>query len=181
MRLSAFGDPRQGDAAAPLADATELVSLGAPTLVVFGVRRGELAPERFAQLLLAACGAASREAVVYSLRRGDGPFMPDPVTRAETFLQAGASAYRGGRVSADASAIDEQLRAWASEDAGAVRVVLGADFAARCHASAVVALTAGLPALAFSPAARAVLPRVGLQLTEPRARVAQGLVARVTR
>jgi hypothetical protein len=159
--------------------------------VVLGVRRGDLSAKRFAQLLVEACADASLEVSVCSLRRGEGPTVEDGAAQAESFLAAGARSYRGARVPADAHAIDTQLRAWASEAqpaaASAARfggrpgvcVALGADFAARAQATAVIALTAGLPLVAFSPAARAVAPRFSLQLTEPRALVARGLVGRV--
>lgn len=179
MRLNDIGDPRRGDAPCELAEPRDAVAFDAPTLVVFGVRRGDLAPNRFALAVVEACAAASRPVVVHALRRSEGPFEADTEARATPFTEAGARTYRGGRVGPDAAAIDAQLRAWAKADRGAFRVLIGTDFAARAHADAVVAITAGLPLIAWSPAARAVQTRIGLQLAEPRVAVAQGLVRRL--
>lgn len=179
MRLSEIGDPRRGDAASALAEPRDAIAFDAPTLVVFGVRRGDLAPTRFALAVVEALAAASRPVVVHALRRSDGAFEADADTRATPFLTAGARAYRGGRIEPDTTGIDAQLSAWAKQDRGAFRVLVGSDFAARAHADVVVAITAGLPLIAWSPAARAVQSRIGLQLAESRAAVAQGLVRRL--
>ncbi len=179
MRLNEIGDPRRGDAPCPLAEAADAIAFDAPALVVLGVRRGDLAATRFAIALVEALVSASRPVVVHVLRRSDGGFEADADTRGKPFLDAGARAYRGGRVGPDAAAIDAQLRAWSKQDHGAFRVLVGTDFAARAHSSAVVAVTAGLPLIAWSPAARSVASRVSLQLAEPREAVARGLVRRI--
>jgi hypothetical protein len=179
VRLSDIGDPRRGDAPSPLAEPADAIAFDAPSVVVLGVRRGDLAPTRFATALVEALATASRPVVVHALRRSEGAFEPDADTRARPFLDAGARAYRGGRVGPDAAAIDAQLRAWSKQDHGAFRVLVGTDFAARAHGSAVVAITAGLPLIAWSPAARSVVSRVSLQLAEPREAVARGLVRRL--
>lgn len=179
MRLNEIGDPRRGDVAIELAEPQHAIAFDAPALVVFGVRRGDLAPTRFALSVVEACASLSRPVVVHALRRADGPFEPDADSRATPFLEAGARAYRGGRVGPDTASIDAQLSAWSKKDRGVFRVLLGADFAARAHADAVVAITAGLPLIAWSPAARSLSGRIGLQLAEPRVAVAQGLARRL--
>ncbi|MEZ4324067.1 MAG: hypothetical protein R3B40_02550 [Polyangiales bacterium] len=180
MKLSDLGDPRRGDAAVPCSVPAELIALGGPTVVVLGVRRGDLAAKRFLLQLAEAGVGRSVPVVISSLRRASGPLTLDAPARGEHYVAAGALSYRGASVPAEADVIDAQLRAWA-EDAppGALHLALGADFAARARADVVVALTGGLPPLAFSPAARAVAERFGLQLAEPRAEVARGLVARL--
>lgn len=179
MKLNEIGDPRRGDAPCALAEPADALAFDAPALVVMGVRRGDLAPTRFALALVEALAAASRPVVVHALRRSEGAFEPDSDARARAFLDAGARSYRGGRIGPDAAAIDAQLRAWSKHDHGAFRVLVGTDFAARAHASAVVAVTAGLPLIAWSPAARSVASRVSLQLAEPREAVARGLARRL--
>jgi len=179
VRLNEIGDPRRGDAPCELAEPSNTIAFDAPSLVVFGVRRGDLAPTRFAVAVVEALAAASRPVVVHALRRADGAFEPDSDARAQVFLDAGARAYDGGRIGPDPAAIDALLRAWSKQHHGAFRVLIGTDFAARAHTNAVVAITAGLPLIAFSPAARSVTNRISLQLAEPRPAVARGLVRRL--
>jgi len=179
VKLNEIGDPRRGDAPSALCEPRDAIAFDAPALVVMGVRRGDLSPVRFALAVVEALAAASRPVVVHALRRADGAFEADADTRGTQFLAAGARAYRGGRIGPDAATIDAQLRAWAKLDRGAVRVLVGTDFAARAHADVVVAITAGLPLIGWSPAARSVAPRIGLQLAEPRVAVAQGLARRL--
>jgi hypothetical protein len=77
VRLNEIGDPRRGDAPCALAEPPDAVAFDAPALVVLGVRRGDLAPTRFALALVEALVAASRPVVVHVLRRADGAFEAD--------------------------------------------------------------------------------------------------------
>ena len=184
MKLTDVGDPRKGESACPVAESGALIEMGQPTLVVFGVRRGDLRASRFAAAVCAAltrssAGQPPERVMLYLLQRGTGPFEAASDERARPFLDAGASVVRAGRVGPDADTLDALLASWAAADGPGVRVCLGTDFAARARASTVVAVTGGLPQTAFSPAARSVDHRVQLHLVEPRVRVAEGLARRL--